>query len=684
MPPRRKRASNQALATAQGPDTPMEEGGGEAVAQEAELKCPGCKDGDEELNKEIWICCDACKTWYHWVCSGIDANTNSTATTGEAGQLLTPEQIDKWFCKSCVEQDPSRTMTLKPPPRKSGRKKAPVDSTGSDTVMSEPHPAAPATEPAAAAASPEVAAPATNATISAGAGAGAAPTSTTTPAPPSPPEVNKWIAIAESKKYSPDNFRRMNGSDIGMEWILRDESAMKEPIVIEAPEGLGMKMPPKEMTVRDVANEVGPDTHVEVIDVQSQSNCPGWTLGKWADYYHSDPTERDKIRNVISLEVSGTPLGTKILPPRLVRELDWVEKHWPHNKKQLGHYPKVQLYCLMSVAQCWTDWHIDFAGSSVYYHILHGSKVFYFIKPTAANLAAYEHWSGTDIQNHTWLGDMADEVVRVELTAGNTMIIPTGWIHAVYTPADTLVFGGNFLHSLNMKTQLRVRDIEIRTRVPKKFRFPLFTKLCWYVGEKYCKDLKAKEDFSPRVLKSLDALAGFLVSEARTIERGSEVAKKEAKENVPTDRVKDASLLARELRWRVRSAAGVDSDTELGGDGDEIVPIKREPGSARQGIRKRKDDHSTPLFKNWQAPEWSNVENLPLEVAHDTVRVEDVEKEDGWMAKEGISGDVMRSKKRNGITKIRKLDQGAIERYSVIRTVEIVTPSGALPKKEPL
>jgi hypothetical protein len=39
--------------------------------------------------------------------------------------------------------------------------------------------------------------------------------------------------------------------------------------------------------------------------------------------------------------------------------------------------------------------------------------------------------SGTDIQNHTWLGDMADQVVRVELVAGNTMIIPTGWIHAV-------------------------------------------------------------------------------------------------------------------------------------------------------------------------------------------------------------------------------------------------------------
>jgi len=60
------------------------------------------------------------------------------------------------------------------------------------------------------------------------------------------------------------------------------------------------------------------------------------------------------MRNVISLEVSGTPLGAKILPPRLVREIDWVERFWPHNKRTPGQYPKVQLYCLMSVAQYWT------------------------------------------------------------------------------------------------------------------------------------------------------------------------------------------------------------------------------------------------------------------------------------------------------------------------------------------
>lgn len=38
-------------------------------------------------------------------------------------------------------------------------------------------------------------------------------------------------------------------------------------------------------------------------------------------------------------------------------------------------YPKVQKYCLMSVKGCYTDFHIDFGGTSVWYHILRGSKV---------------------------------------------------------------------------------------------------------------------------------------------------------------------------------------------------------------------------------------------------------------------------------------------------------------------
>jgi len=38
-------------------------------------------------------------------------------------------------------------------------------------------------------------------------------------------------------------------------------------------------------------------------------------------------------------------------------------------------YPKVQKYCLMSVGGCYTDFHVDFGGTSVWYHILKGAKV---------------------------------------------------------------------------------------------------------------------------------------------------------------------------------------------------------------------------------------------------------------------------------------------------------------------
>lgn len=41
--------------------------------------------------------------------------------------------------------------------------------------------------------------------------------------------------------------------------------------------------------------------------------------------------------------------------------------------------------------------------------------------------------------------------MRYELHAGDTLLIPSGWPHAVVTPEDSLVIGGNFLHSLDLR-----------------------------------------------------------------------------------------------------------------------------------------------------------------------------------------------------------------------------------------
>lgn len=123
-----------------------------------------------------------------------------------------------------------------------------------------------------------------------------------------------------------------------MEWIYGEEG-MLEPFVVETPEGLGMSMPKRDITVGEIAELIGelslhsffllivklnpfdlskgPQTPLEVIDCASQSSLANWTLGQWAQYYSSP--DRDKVRNVISLEVSETKLGKMVVAPELVR-----------------------------------------------------------------------------------------------------------------------------------------------------------------------------------------------------------------------------------------------------------------------------------------------------------------------------------------------------------------------------
>ena len=55
-------------------------------------------------------------------------------------------------------------------------------------------------------------------------------------------------------------------------------------------------------------------------------------------------------------------------------------------------------------------------------------------------------------QSERFLGDET-KCFKLELTQGQTILMPSGWIHAVYTPEDSLVFGGNFLHSLAVQKQ---------------------------------------------------------------------------------------------------------------------------------------------------------------------------------------------------------------------------------------
>uniref|UniRef100_A0A673A4E1 [histone H3]-dimethyl-L-lysine(36) demethylase n=1 Tax=Sphaeramia orbicularis TaxID=375764 RepID=A0A673A4E1_9TELE len=296
----------------------------------------------------------------------------------------------------------------------------------------------------------------------------------------------------QCSRFGTELVKIMEGKDFTFEYIQRE--GLRDPIVFEKADDLGIQMPDSDFSVSDVKLFVGSRRIVDVMDVNTQKGIE-MSMAQWRRYYETPPSEREKLYNVISLEFSHTKLANLVKRPASVDLIDWVDNMWPRHLKERQrdstnaiidmHYPKVQKYCLMSVQGCFTDFHIDFGGTSVWYHILRGGKVFWLIPPTPQNLEMYENWVLSGKQGDIFLGDKCHDCQRIELKQGNTFMIPSGWIHAVYTPEDTLVFGGNFLHSFNIPMQLNIYSIEDRTRVPAKFRYPFYYEMCWYVLERY-------------------------------------------------------------------------------------------------------------------------------------------------------------------------------------------------------
>ncbi|XP_012589767.1 PREDICTED: histone lysine demethylase PHF8 isoform X1 [Condylura cristata] len=266
------------------------------------------------------------------------------------------------------------------------------------------------------------------------------------------------------------------GNQLTVEFL--EENSFSVPILVLKKDGLGMTLPSPSFTVRDVEHYVGSDKEIDVIDVTRQADCK-MKLGDFVKYYYSG--KREKVLNVISLEFSDTRLSNLVETPKIVRKLSWVENLWP--EECVFERPNVQKYCLMSVRDSYTDFHIDFGGTSVWYHVLKGEKIFYLIRPTNANLTLFECWSSSSNQNEMFFGDQVDKCYKCSVKQGQTLFIPTGWIHAVLTPVDCLAFGGNFLHSLNIAMQLKAYEIEKRLSTADLFKFPNFETICWYVGK---------------------------------------------------------------------------------------------------------------------------------------------------------------------------------------------------------
>ncbi|XP_026274474.1 histone lysine demethylase PHF8-like isoform X2 [Frankliniella occidentalis] len=300
--------------------------------------------------------------------------------------------------------------------------------------------------------------------------------------------------------------QRLRGSQVTLQHL--HQNGFDYPIVIEDRDGLEMKIPPDDFSLRDIEKLLGSDREIDVIDVGRQADF----RMKIRDlvHYYRQPV-RKRILNVISLEFSNTIMSDLVDAPYTARKMDWVSYVWPDDDTDCEK-PKVQKYCLIGAKDSYTDFHIDFGGTSVWYHVLKGEKVFYLIKPTQANLSLYQRWMTSSTQQDMFFGDQVDACYRLVVRRGSTLLIPTGWIHAVLTPSDSLVFGGNFLHSFNIPLQIQVYEMERKLNTPEKFLFPAFERINWYAAERLVQELHdCRSSNSPKYMTTLLTGAKALV-----------------------------------------------------------------------------------------------------------------------------------------------------------------------------
>ena len=351
-----------------------------------------------------------------------------------------------------------------------------------------------------------------------------------------------------------------DGKVLAVENFSKGILATQYPIcVVDSPESIGMKVQLSTRTGRVgrsagdkgsrleagagkfisiIANIVGNSTEVTVINVRDQQEVEGWTFGALAKYFCDE--NRVEVLNQVSFEFSGTPLVNYVTSPQFVREVDWNINTWPtqfqhpryskaaHNRtlrtaKQTIYYPLVQYYCVTSSAGAYMDFHIDVGGTSFWYHLVCGRKQFLFIEPTEDNIKQYKKWVCSNTRNETFFPDLVKDkltVCKMLLEENKTLVVPSGWIHAVYTEKDSLAFGGNFLNGYSAEMQIRINELEIKSDVADKFRCPYFNISNLFAADALLRKMQlrtslqnGKDIIFEEELKQLACLLEYIVSE---------------------------------------------------------------------------------------------------------------------------------------------------------------------------
>lgn len=171
----------------------------------------------------------------------------------------------------------------------------------------------------------------------------------------------KYPNMLRDKVVEPLPLMKIKAEEFDSNYIL--EYSLEEPMMLIG--DIGLKVVDRDMSLKEISAILGNDTSIKIMEVGLQTEITGKTFGEYAEYLMHH-TEKHKVLNLISLEISKTPLNSYIEAPSFVRDIDWIDNVWPIERRvRGGDYPHVQKYLLTGMAGSYTDFHLDF-GVRIY------------------------------------------------------------------------------------------------------------------------------------------------------------------------------------------------------------------------------------------------------------------------------------------------------------------------------
>ena len=150
------------------------------------------------------------------------------------------------------------------------------------------------------------------------------------------------------------------------------------------------------------------------------------------------------------------------------------------NNLNISNYPQIQKYILLSSAHSYMQWHMDPSGTSVWFHLLKGSKLFYIMKNSKENIKKWYDWElefGSCVYKPFFPDFAKTNCYVYKLNPGETLFLPSGFLHSVYTLKDSIAFAGNILNLHHMSTQLLIYNLDMERYVDEVYQVKQFERL---------------------------------------------------------------------------------------------------------------------------------------------------------------------------------------------------------------